>query len=324
MNGEVEELLREGLDRLTAEVQVPAGVLGRARAHRRYRRIVTRTALACGAAAVTAAAVIAATGPGQGAGAPVRARTAAYVIQRMQNALANTNMVMQTETTFSPAFPKIMQWTYRGNVRILQSGFMPPATVKGLPWAQGLESWGVGTAMINGKRAYVQVDYRRHEWYATSALGFAPNGCSNGPAWAEEGGPGNWATYIRKELSCGEFTIAGHAWIGGTKTIKVTGSMTQPDFMAGPHGENPETLHADATLYVDPTTYLPVRVIWNNSSQTPDGKPLHGSVRQDIRILPPTPRNIAKASVTVPTGFRTVPDSSFGGPLFPYFGAPRD
>ena len=24
--------------------------------------------------------------------------------------------------------------------------------------------------------------------------------------------------------------------------------MTQPDFMAGPHGENPETLHADATF----------------------------------------------------------------------------
>ena len=54
MNGEVEELLREGLGRLTADVQVPPGVLGRARAHRRYRRIVTRTALACGAAAVAA------------------------------------------------------------------------------------------------------------------------------------------------------------------------------------------------------------------------------------------------------------------------------
>ena len=64
MNGEIEELLREGLDRLTAEVQVPAGVAGRARAQRRQRRIVTRTALACGTAAVTAAAVIAATGPG--------------------------------------------------------------------------------------------------------------------------------------------------------------------------------------------------------------------------------------------------------------------
>jgi hypothetical protein len=324
MNGEVEELLREGLDRLTAEVQVPAGVAGRARAHRRYRRIVTRTALACGTAAVTAAAVIAATGPGQGAGAPVRARTAAYVIQRMENALANTTMVMKTETTFSPAFPKIMQWTYRGNVRIIQSGFMPPAAVQGLPWAQGQESWGVGTAMINGKRAYVQVDYRRHEWYATSALGFAPNGCSSAPSWAEDGGPGNWATYVHQAVSCGEFTIAGHAWTNGTKTIKITGSMTEPDFWVSANGQVHEALHVDVTLYVDPATYLPVRVIWKNSSQTPDGKPLHGTVRQDIRILPPTPRNIAMASVTVPAGFRTVPDSSFGGPVLPFFGMPGD
>jgi hypothetical protein len=320
MNGEIEDLLREGLDRLTAEVQVPAGTAARARAHLRHRKIAVRAALACGTAAVTAAAVITATGPGHAAGTPVRAHTAAYVIQRMQNALANTNVVMQTETTFSPAFPKIMQWTYRGNVRITQSGFMPPAAVQGLPWAQGQESWGVGTATINGKRTYVQVDYRHHEWYATAALGFAPNGCSNGPAWAEEGGPGNWATYIRKELSCGEFTIAGHAWIGGTKTIKITGSMTQPDFWDGPHGDTPETLHADATLYVDPSTYLPVQVIWNNSSEAAGAKPLHGTVRQDIRTLPATPRNVAKASMTVPAGFRSVPDSSFGGPLFSYVG----
>ena len=319
MNGEIEELLRQGLDRLTAEVQVPAGVAGRARARRRRRRIVTRTALACGTAAVTAAAVIAATGPGSGAGGPVQARTAAYVIQRVGNAVASTNMVMQTDTTFSPAFPKIMQWNYHKNVRMVQSGFIPPAAMPGSPWAQGQESWGVGTSTINGKRTWVQVDYRRHEWYATSALGFAPNGCASAPSWAEDGGPGNWAAYIRHALSCGKFTIAGHARVNGTKTIKITGSMTEPGFWAGPHGER-QTLHADATLYVDLSTYLPVRVIWNNSSRTAGGKPLHGTVTQDIRILPPTPRNVARASVTVPAGFRSVPDDSFGGPVFPYFG----
>ena len=100
--------------------------------------------------------------------------------------------------------------------------------------------------------------------------------------------------------------------------------MTEPDFWVSANGQVHEALHADVTLYVDPATYLPVRVIWENSSQTPDGKPLHGTVRQDIRILPPTPRNIAKASVTVPAGFRTVPDSSFGGPVFPIFGVPGD
>ena len=61
-------------------------------------------------------------------------------------------------------------------------------------------------------------------------------------------------------------------------------------------------------------------MIWKNSSRTADGKPLHGTVRQDIRILPPTPRNVARASVTVPAGFRSVPDGSFGGPVFPYSG----
>lgn len=320
MNGEVEELLRQGLDRLTAEVRVPAGVAGKARARRRRRRIVTRAALACGTAAATAAAVIAATAPGQSAGAPVRARTAAYIIQRMENALADNNVVIQTEYTFSQAFPRIMQWNYRGNVRMVQSGFIPPAAMPGSPWAQGQESWGVGPATINGKRTYVQLDYRRHEWYATTAPGFAPDGCSNGHLYAEDGGPENWATYIRQALSCGEFTIAGQAWINGTKIIKITGSMTEPDFWSGPHGKNPETLRADATLYVDPSTYLPVRVIWKNSIRAPDGKPRHGTVREDIRVLPPTPRNVAKASVTIPAGFRSVPSGSFGGPVFPYFG----
>ena len=35
MNGAMEDMLREGLDRLTAQVQVPAGVTGRARARLR-------------------------------------------------------------------------------------------------------------------------------------------------------------------------------------------------------------------------------------------------------------------------------------------------
>ena len=64
MNGDVEELVREGLDRLTADVQVPAEMVARARTRVRRRKIAARAALACGTAAVTAAAVIAATGVG--------------------------------------------------------------------------------------------------------------------------------------------------------------------------------------------------------------------------------------------------------------------
>ena len=43
------------------------------------------------------------------------------------------------------------------------------------------------------------------------------------------------------------------------------------------------------------------------------------TVRQEITALPATPGNIAKANVTVPAGFRKVPSSTFGGPVWPYF-----
>jgi hypothetical protein len=50
-------------------------------------------------------------------------------------------------------------------------------------------------------------------------------------------------------------------------------------------------------------------------------KTLSGAVRQDMRYLAPTPRNIGKANVAVPAGFRRLPDGSFGGPVFQVFGA---
>ena len=71
MNGAVEDLLREGLDRLTADVQVPTGVTGRVRSHLRRKKVAARAALAGGAAAVTAAAVVVAVVPGQNTIGPI-------------------------------------------------------------------------------------------------------------------------------------------------------------------------------------------------------------------------------------------------------------
>ena len=38
---------------------------------------------------------------------------------------------------------------------------------------------------------------------------------------------------------------------------------------------------------LDPSTYFPVLVIWNNRTHWRDGNPLDGTVREDIRLLPP-------------------------------------
>ena len=211
MNGNVEQLLREGLDRLTADADVPAGMAHRARAHRRRRKIVTRTALACGTAAAVAAAVIVVAGPGRTVPAPIQARTTAYVIWRMKNALAERKMVIRTEITFSPAFPSITQWTYHRNERSVQTGVLH---VPGVPWAQGAVDWVDGTTVINGKLRYVEADYRHHEWYTTAQSLILPNGCPSHLDLAEFNDT-NWATFVPQTLNCGALKVAGHAWIDG-------------------------------------------------------------------------------------------------------------
>jgi len=320
MNGAVEDLLREGLDRLTAELQVPPGVAGRARSHLRRRKMVTRAALAGGAAAVTAAAVVAATVPGQGGAAPLRARTAAYVVTRVENALATANKVIQTKTIFSAPIPPVMGWNYRSDMRLVQSGYIPPAQAPGMRWAQGRVHWNVGTTTVHGRRIYAQIDYRHHEWANAGILGFPPNACTVRLDIVEFNGPANWPAYVRQALSCGLFKVAGHAQVGGVRAIKLTGSATNWHFWSQlPRGEGRDPFRVDATLYVNPKTYLPMLVIWQNRTHYRDGRPLDGTVRQQITALRATPGNVAKANVTVPAGFRKVPSSTFGGPLWPYF-----
>jgi hypothetical protein len=322
--------VRDSLNGVCMERPVEEFV-ARGQARRARRALAVRVAMACGTAAVTAAAVVVVAVMGR-AGAPARTapgsarpQAVAYTIQRVENALAEKsiyaqNKVIQTEYTFSPAFPGVTQWSYRGRFNTKQSGFMPPAAVAGLPWAQGQESWGTGTAMVKGKLTDVQVDYRRHEWYATSAFLVLPNSCSSGLEIAEFS-PTDWMTYVRQTLSCGEFKIAGHARVNGKVTIKITGSSTRPNWWAGvQHAQGFGALQVDATLYVDPSTYIPVRVLWRNVTHLRDGKLLVGMVRSDIRLLPPTPANVAMATVPIPAGFRSVPDGSFGGPLFQFYG----
>ncbi len=320
MSTDVEGLVRDGMHRLAAVTEAPTGLAGRARRRVRQRRLTAVSAIAGAAAAISAVALMGVTGAGAPVSATARARTTAYVIGRVENAvatLATTNVVMRTETTFSPAFPAITQWNYRDDVRSVQSGVLH---VTGVPWAQGPVSWAAGTAMIHGRWTYVQADYRHHEWYPASAFLVVPNACTGGLDVAEFNSV-NWPGYVRQTLSCGKFTVAGHAWVDGKETIKITGSMTEPHWWAGvPHAEGRGALHVDAAFYVDPSTYLPLRVVWSDWSHAVAGGLLRGSARQDFQVLPPTPRNVAKATVTIPPGFRKVPGIPFGGPMFQFVG----
>jgi hypothetical protein len=264
--------------------------------------------------------VVAATVPGQDGTGPIRARTAAYVLTRVANALAATNKVIQTKTVFSAPYPPVMGWNYHGDMRLTQAGYIPPALVHDMPWAQGRVHWGVGTTTVHGRQIYAQIDYRHHEWANAGILGFPPNACTVRLDIVEFNGPAQWPAYIRQALSCRLFKVAGHAEVNGVRTIKLTGSTTNWHFWSQlPHGEGAGPFRVAATLYVNPKTYLPMLVIWNNRTHYRDGRPLDGTTRQEITALPATPGNIAKANVTVPADFRKVPSSTFGGPVWPYF-----
>jgi len=317
MNGNVTDLLREGLDRLTADVQVPPGVTGRARARLRRKKTAARAALAAGTAGLTAAAVVAVMGTGQGVPRP-GTRTAAYVISQVETALATTTKVVQTKTTFSAPFPPVVAWNYRSDMRLTQSGFIAPALAKHMPWAQGRVHWAVGIATAGGKRIYAQIDYRHRRWANAGMLGFTPNACATRLDIVEFNAPGRWEPYLRQALACGLFKVTGHARVDGVPTVKLSGSTVDRHFWTS-KGEGRGPLVVAGTLYVNPKTYLPVLMIWRNLSHYRDGSPLTGTVRQEIRALPASTGNIARASVTIPAGFRKVPGGAFGGPVWPYF-----
>src|ERR1700681_1294037 len=78
MNGGGEEMVGEGLDRLTEGARPPAGLVNRARRHRSRRRLAAGSAIAGATAAVTVAAVIT-TGSAAGPGASTSMRNTAYV-----------------------------------------------------------------------------------------------------------------------------------------------------------------------------------------------------------------------------------------------------
>jgi hypothetical protein len=307
MNGDIAELLREGLDRLTEEARVPAGMAGRARAARHRKKIAARAVLACGTAVVTAAAVIAVTGPGResGTGGVANARTTAYVVSRVENALAAENFVIEGRATGSIAVSvhghrvsssdgPYSSWTYGNRWRMEE--FAGPERY----WAQG-------TARIGGKlvRAYV-TDYDHR--YSVSPLGhFDVKPCSR-TAQQVLGGPAvampNWPAFIKAMLGCQHATVTGHRRIGGVQTTVISGSIDIPLSKGYAGAIKAARLRVRYTLDVDSATYLPVRAYGSNETYGGvSGRTVSAYVTQ-VRWLPPTKANIAKALVTIPPGYQ--------------------
>jgi len=83
------------------------------------------------------------------------------------------------------------------------------------------------------------------------------------------------AAEIRAALSCGRYRLAGHGQVGTVRAIKLVSEKVN-----GPYTE---------TLWVDPSTYLPVRLTWHWLDHRAQGP---GTLTGDFRWVRPTEANL--------------------------------
>ncbi len=238
--------------------------------------------------------------------------TAAYVLSRVEKALAGQHLVLRGRTTSGDWGPSI-SWSYGPRHRFEEltgtdCGHALPdgsCTHRG-----GSEPYlAQGTALIGGKLTSVYVTYFNRKWSMISEF-IAPNACST-TGTLEMGGPppatSNWPAFIKATLTCGAATVTGHALIDGVDTLKITGSpFTEklPPDQAKAYRE--KWLRERWTLYVNPKTYLPVRLSSSGGTFGGPAPSTYSTSVTDMQWLRPTAANIAKALVTIPPGFRQV------------------
>jgi hypothetical protein len=315
LSDQIHELMERGLRPVSvADIgsSAPARMTARPRAGRMlaprpgWRRLAVGAAAAVAAIAVTLALTTSGS-PGRAgrrAGRPAPtgpALATAYVVHRVENAVANDNRVMrETRSLDDPSSggagffdgqlsAESVTWTYQG--RNSTEIFGTHGQLQAIS----------GTGIVNGKLQGVQVDYIHHQWGLMPGAFFTSpaNACTNAGFMDAPGDPGtNWPLLIARTLACGGFKMTGYAYVGGAETVKISGSRV---IGAG----SAEVTNA-LTLFVSPSTYLPVRVTLTLASPG-----LHTSWTSfGFQWLSPTAANRARASVTVPCGYQEINWSS--------------
>jgi hypothetical protein len=295
MNEDIAELVRQGIDRLPADATAPARLAAQARRHNRRRRSALALTAAAGTAGVLSAALLVATGSSAGPRAPGQARLTAYVAGRMEKALspaslADTVWVSTVQAAVIPlpggmtmVNPLTVSWSYRNLSRDEYIG------KTGQPAVDVGDNWGI--MRPGGTDLETTVDYVRGTWSRVSypiegpgpgMITPASSGCASQktpvgyvgmPLPFFQPTPG----YVKATVACGALVADGHAVVDGVDTIKLVATA--------------KSKARPMTVYVNPTTYLPLRVVELGQ-------------RTDYQWLQATPANIAQLGVPVPAGFR--------------------
>jgi hypothetical protein len=256
----------------------------------RRRRRTLAVAVGAGVAA-TMAGLLAVLLPGStGPGTP-RITTAAYV-SRIEHALSppgQADLVEYWRTIVPPGFADVPTANGIDLVPARGASSWTQVTWAYLGTSEVSEFTAAGQRVLGAKIAtapgggteITAVNYRNSTWWravSKAGGGSPPRRCAG-----LQIGPGGWPAAIGSGLKCGSISMDRRQRVDGIDAIKLTG------------------LKRLATLWVDPATYLPVRVIF---PVTGGGGPL---ARTDFRWLRATPASVAHLNLPIPPGFRQVP-----------------
>jgi hypothetical protein len=296
MSIDFEERLRADMGQI--EVHPRPGLAREA--HRRYQKGRRRNALAVAATGTAAAVAGASAGFALTAGSPGTApiQTTAYVVSHVSSALAATDTIgYSTSRSSGPGAPTVITgpidtWEFGERARELTD------TAAGQPATDLL--W-----RAEGRSSVVTIiDYQNRTWTRTTIppdqqlTPIEGNSLCSGRVQALFGGNGNsaadWRHIIETGLKCGAFTVAGRQRVDGVDAIKLAGHKTVPD----------------TTIWVDPGTYLPVRLVSHGQAQRvgsgAGNRPTAITLTVDFHWLTPTRANLAKLTAPIPAGFKQV------------------
>jgi anti-sigma factor RsiW len=263
------------------------------------RRVAVRAAVA--AAVVVTAASVAMVAVGETAArtgsSRASARTMAYVTKHVENALASENLVF-VGRSYSNTWGYAVTWAYGSRNRFDDSSDSGPFLAK-------------GTALVGGKLVDAYVTYSDRKYSLSPLTSQSASACSANAA-VGMGVPviptTHWADFINSTLACGAASVTGHVLINGLETTKITGKpvtvrLSSPrDAGFGIY----KWATARWTLYVNPRTYLPVRIYGSTKEFGGTPGPFTSSFVTNVQWLPPTAANIAKTLLTIPPGFHRV------------------
>jgi hypothetical protein len=243
---EFEERLREEMRHATTGISAPSGLVRRARRDRR-RRIVSRVSAAAVAVAVTVAGAVIVSNGTTGASRDSGTHTTAYVVKHVESALDAVNKIAYMHYTSHFVAPMDI-WAYDGpQGQAYRTEYFDP--VRG----ELFQEVGM-TATPTNYQTYIAAYFDNKTWSKQSYQGPKPSetGCRFSL-------PTSWATYpeiaagLRKDLACGALSSEGMQQVDGVNALKLV-SVQRPRF-------GPKTLGSVTTIiWVDPATYLPVRL----------------------------------------------------------------